>query len=203
MLLLFFRPLYAEEQLADFSQNSVSVLNEELRLAREKLNKIDTDKYVKADSADTSAGYLSAKVDNDTIKVNSTTHKIYADQNLSNYTQYNDTRYKIGNLSIDLTGATTSTITGVGFQAKSISFSGVTNAFPSLAVGYDDGTTRFTTEYVYNTSSMVNCGLQLHDTGSIYKMNVTDINSDGFNLSWTNGTDETTMTAHIIYKAER
>jgi hypothetical protein len=48
----------------------------------------DTDEKVKADSGDPTAGYLSAKVDDRTIKENGTTHQIYA--YLPNYAAYTD-----------------------------------------------------------------------------------------------------------------
>ena len=66
---------------------------------------VSTDEKVKSDSGDSTADYLDGKVDNDTIKVNTTSHKIYAQHSLQLFTSSGTFTAPVGVTKIYLTCA--------------------------------------------------------------------------------------------------
>lgn len=206
ILLLGFNLAYADEIISSYDNSTLPVLNEQLKKLRKDVREFtdtNTDIYVKSDSADTSAGYLSAKVDNDTIKVNTTSHKLYT-ANLSNYSQYSDTAYFIGNITEKLVGANpNTTVTGLGFTPRIINLytSGLNTSVIS-SNGYDDGVKHYCI-YSGSATGFLNSSMYVANATYNYKGNVTSINNDGFNISWIGSDVAANLTVQIVYNAYR
>lgn len=117
------------------------------------------------------------------------------------------TLYKVGSFSRDISTASgTQTVTGVGFQPKSILFLSLqVSAVGKMSVGVDDGTTAkdLADEYNVTANTWTTDGsnsINIIESGTAkYVGKVQSFNSDGFTISWTKtGSPTGTVTVNYI-----